>query len=101
MINMTPEATEWLLRRRVRVVGCDACVWEVDRGSRPEAAGQRLAGPERFPSHALMRAHDFVIIENLANLDQVSRPRFTFLGLPLPLAGGSGSPIRAAALVPE
>jgi kynurenine formamidase len=42
-----------------------------------------------------------LIIENLANLDQVSRPRFTFLGLPLPLAGGSGSPIRAAALVPE
>jgi kynurenine formamidase len=48
-----------------------------------------------------MRAHDFVIIENLANLDQVSWPRFTFLGLPLSLVGGSGSPIRAAALVPE
>ena len=41
MINMSPEATEWLLRRRVRVVGCDACVWEVDRGSRPEASGRR------------------------------------------------------------
>ena len=50
---------------------------------------------------ALMRAHDFVIIENLANLDQLSRSRVTFLGLPLPLVGGSGSPIRAAALVPE
>jgi kynurenine formamidase len=101
MINMSPEATEWLLRRHVRVVGCDACVWEVDRGSRPEASGRRLTGAERFPSHALMRAHDFVIIENLANLGQLSRSRVTFLGLPLPLVGGSGSPIRAAALVPE
>jgi kynurenine formamidase len=101
MINMSPEATQWLLHRGVRVVGCDACVWEVDRGSRPEAAGRRLTGAERFPSYALMRVHDFVIIENLANLDQVSRSRFTFLGLPLPLVGGSGSPIRAAALAPE
>lgn len=101
MINMTPEATEWLLRRHVRVVGCDACVWEVDRGSRPEAAGQRLTGPERFPSHGLMRTHDFVIVENLASLDRLPRSRFTFIGLPLPLVGGSGSPIRAAALVSD
>jgi kynurenine formamidase len=101
MVNMTPEATAWLLRHQVRVVGCDACVWETDQATRPDATGRRLTGPERFPSHALMRAHDFVIIENLANLDQVTRPRFTFLGLPLALAGGTGSPIRAAALVAE
>src|SRR5262245_29876217 len=42
MINMTPDATEWLLRHRVRVVGFDACVWEVDRASRPDAHGRRL-----------------------------------------------------------
>jgi len=46
-----------------------------------------------------MRKHDYVIIENLANLGRVPVARFTFVGLPLPLVGGSGSPIRAAALV--
>ncbi|HZS32400.1 MAG TPA: hypothetical protein VFC42_03375 [Methylomirabilota bacterium] len=48
-----------------------------------------------------MERHDFVIIENLAHLDLVPASRFTFVGLPLPLAGGSGSPIRAAALLPD
>ncbi len=101
MINMTPEATEWLLQQGVQVVGCDACVWEVDRATRHDAPRGKMDGAERFPSHGLMRRYDFVIIENLAHLDRLPRPRFTFVGLPLPLAGGSGSPIRAAALVSD
>ncbi len=101
ILNVTPEATEWLLRQGVRVVGCDMCVWEVDRAVRLGVPARRLSGAERFPSHALMERHDFVIIENLAHLDRVPRARFTFVGLPLPLVGGSGSPIRAAALLPD
>jgi kynurenine formamidase len=101
MLNMTPETTEWLIRQGARVLGTDACVWEVDQGTRPENLGRRMTGAERFPSHALMRQHDFLILENVANLHQVPVPRFLFVGLPLRLVGGSGSPIRAAAVLPD
>ena len=37
---------------------------------------------------------------NLANLDQVPASHFLFVGLPLRLVGGSGSPVRAAAILP-
>jgi kynurenine formamidase len=101
MLNMTPEATEWLIRQGARVLGTDGCVWEVDRGTRPENLGRTMTGAERFPSHALMRTHHFLILENVANLHQVPVPRFTFVGLPLRLVGGSGSPIRAAAMLSQ
>jgi kynurenine formamidase len=48
-----------------------------------------------------MRRYDFLILENLANLDRVPAGRFLFVGLPLRLVGGSGSPIRAAAVLPD
>ncbi len=100
VINMTPEATEWLLQRGIRVVGCDMCVWEVDRRERLGAEGIKGSGAERFPAHALMRRYDFGIIENLTNLDQITVPLFTFIGFPLRLVGGSASPIRATAILP-
>ncbi|PYM59892.1 MAG: hypothetical protein DMD79_16810 [Candidatus Rokuibacteriota bacterium] len=81
MLNMTPQTTEWLIGQGARVLGTDACVWEVDH-------------------HALQRRYDFLILENLANLDQVPTSHFLFVGLPLRLVGGSGSPIRAAAILP-
>jgi kynurenine formamidase len=39
--------------------------------------------------------------ENLCNLDKVVGKRFTFIGLPLKIRGGTGSPIRAIALLEE
>jgi kynurenine formamidase len=101
MLNMTPESTEWLIHQGARVLGTDGCVWEVDRATRPENRARRMTGAERFPSHALMRRYDFLILENLANLHALPVARFTFIGLPLKLAGGSGSPIRAVAMLAD
>jgi kynurenine formamidase len=42
-----------------------------------------------------------ILIENLANLSAIGERRFTFVGLPLKIKGGTGSPIRAVALVDE
>ncbi len=101
MLDMVPATTEWLIGAGARVLGTDACVWEVDQATRPENLGRRMGGAERFPSHALMRRHHFLILENVANLDAVPVERFLFVGLPLRLVGGSGSPIRAAAVLPD
>ncbi len=43
---------------------------------------------------------DIITFDGLVNLDQLPRDLpFTFCGLPLPITGGDGSPIRAVALI--
>jgi kynurenine formamidase len=39
--------------------------------------------------------------ENLANLDQLVGERFTFVGFPLRVRGGTGLPVRAVAVLAE
>jgi kynurenine formamidase len=39
--------------------------------------------------------------ENLCNLDKLFGKRFTFIGLPLKIRNGTGSPIRAVAILEE
>ena len=39
--------------------------------------------------------------ENMANLDQVVNKRFLYVGVPLNITDGSGSPIRAVALLED
>jgi kynurenine formamidase len=37
-------------------------------------------------------------VEGLANLTSVSKPKVTFIALPLKIAGGDGAPARAIAI---
>lgn len=79
-------ATAGILRdRRVRAVGIDAA--SIDR-----------PGSADFPVHHLLLERGILVLENLANLHLLP-PTSTFLALPLPLRGGSGSPVRAVAVV--
>lgn len=48
--------------------------------------------------HDILLPNEVVIVESLANLDQVP-DCITFIGFPLPFTGGDGSPIRAVALI--
>ena len=50
------------------------------------------------PIHPVVLEKRVLIIENLCNLDQLP-DFFLFLGLPLKIRAGSGSPIRAVALI--
>lgn len=52
--------------------------------------------------HAILLGNDILIVENLAGLSQLEPLRlYHFSFLPLPLAGGDGSPIRATAWSPQ
>lgn len=82
------EATAKLLvDRQVRAVGIDAA--SIDR---PASTA--------FPVHQTLLAAGILVIENLANLDQLPAVS-TLVALPLPFRGGSGSPVRAIALVSD
>jgi kynurenine formamidase len=50
-------------------------------------------------AHVVCGEYQIVNTEGLRNLAQVAGRRFTFLGLPLPIRRGTGSPIRAVALL--
>ena len=83
-VNM--EAAEYLLGRSVAAIGVDTLSPD------PPAA---LAAK---PIHPVVLEKQVLIIENLTNLEQLP-DFFLFLALPLKIRGGSGSPIRAVALV--
>lgn len=52
-----------------------------------------------FSGHLVCSEYDITNTENLCNLDKVVNKRFLYIGLPLKIRDGSGSPIRAVALL--
>ena len=51
-----------------------------------------------FSAHQVCKQYGIVNTESLTNLDKVAGTRFFFVGLPLNIRAGTGSPIRAVAL---
>lgn len=84
-------------------LGADCVDLLLDR--RVKAVGVDTLSPDIYmspgdPVHRALLGHGVVILENLAKLDELP-PVCYLMALPLKVRGGSGSPIRAVALVPE
>jgi kynurenine formamidase len=84
--GVSMEAAQYLISKQVAAIGVDTLSPDP-----PEALRTR-------PIHPVLLEKQVLIIENLCNLDQLP-DFFLFLALPLKIRGGSGSPIRAVALV--
>jgi kynurenine formamidase len=83
--GLTKESAEWLGRRRIGMFGV-------------EAVSPGRPGKNNFEVHLVCRDMGFTHIEGLVNLDKlVGAGRFRFIGFPLKIRGGTGSPIRAVA----
>ncbi|MGF1472569.1 MAG: cyclase family protein [Rubrobacteraceae bacterium] len=54
-----------------------------------------------YPVHMMCRETGITHYENLANLGQLVGQRFTFAGFPLKIRGGTGSPVRAVAILDD
>jgi kynurenine formamidase len=52
-----------------------------------------------FPCHVLCRELQRVNTENLANIEEVAGKEFLYVGLPLKIRNGTGSPVRAVAIL--
>lgn len=76
--------------------------WLADRGIGMfgvEAISPAPEGEPNFQAHMACAERGITHIECLANLDKlIGRGRFTFIGFPLKIRGGTASPIRAVAL---
>jgi kynurenine formamidase len=58
-----------------------------------------VVGAANLPIHRILFGAGLVIVENLANLEAVDAPSFTFACLPLKLPDCDGSPVRAVAIL--
>ena len=86
---MTEAAVELFASRKLRAVGADtiACEISIVDGKAGASPGHR--------KHWL--PNGILILECVANLEKVAK-RIFFAALPLPIANGSGSPLRPVAL---
>lgn len=54
-----------------------------------------------YSGHMVCAEYGIVNTENLRNLDQLVGKRFMFMGLPLLFDQGTGSPVRAVAILQD
>jgi kynurenine formamidase len=84
--GLDESASEWLRERGVKAFGVDS--------PSPDNPISKT-----YPVHMMCRATGITHFENLANLDRVVGRRFTFVGFPLRIRAGTGSPVRAVAVL--
>ena len=83
--GLTKESATWLARQGIGMFGV-------------EAVSPGRPGRNNFEVHHVCRDHAITHMEGLVNLDKlVGKGRFRFIGFPLKIKGGTGSPIRAVA----
>jgi kynurenine formamidase len=80
---------EWLFKRGVVNIGVDAPAIDLS----PDDLN--------FSGHLACGRFGVTNTENLCNLHLLAGRRFLYMGLPLKIRDGSGSPIRAVALLPK
>jgi len=86
------DGAAYLVEKQVKLVGTD--VFAIDNW------GNCIGGRKSSPVHYILLGNGVLVAEALASLDKLP-VRSYFMCLPLRFRGGSGSPVRAIALVPR
>lgn len=82
-VYLSPEAADYCIAKKVRLVGFDYLA--------PERPGESI---EAAPIHRKLLGNGILILESI-NLESVPLGRYTLFCLPLKIKGGEGSPVRA------
>jgi kynurenine formamidase len=86
--GLHPDAARWLVANRsINAIGLDTP--SIDFGQ-----------STNFESHRVLFAADIPAFENLNNLRALPASDFVVIAMPMKIAGGSGGPLRIAAIVP-
>jgi arylformamidase len=93
-----PTACEWLIQRRVKLVGYDYPPDYPSRYQVTDPARLAVARREEYTTHDLFFPQNIGVVEYLTNLHLISRERVEFIAFPIPFEGADGSPVRAVAI---
>jgi len=88
--HLVKESAEYLLQKKIKMMGIDDTVF-------PEDLRFIFKDFNSYFVHDLMLSHNIPMIEGLANLGKLTRPRFLFFGFPPMMGGLESFPIRAVA----
>jgi arylformamidase len=83
--TLTKEAAQWLTQFKLNGIGLDSI--SLDR-----------VEDLTLPNHHIVLSKEFIIIENLCNLDSLPDSEFIFQCFPLKIEKADGSPVRAIAI---
>jgi arylformamidase len=84
--GLSAQAAKYLVRKKVNAVAIDGP--SIDAGF-----------DEKFAAHNILLPANILAIENLCNVGRIPKERFTLVVGSLKLAGATGSPVRALAIV--
>jgi kynurenine formamidase len=85
--GLHPDAARWLIaERKPKAVGIDSA--SIDPGQ-----------SQTFETHRVLFAVEIPAFENLTNLDALPARDFSLVALPMKIAGGTGGPLRAIAIL--
>lgn len=79
--------SEWLVDRKVAMIGVE-----------PPSVADVNNKRELTDVHQTLFRGNVLIVEGLANLDQITSRTVEFIALPMKITGGDGSPVRAVAI---
>ena len=82
---MTKQSAQYLVSLGVHLVGVDTPSVDLPP----------------WPAHLVLLGANVLILENLMNLAKIGSSRFELLALPLKIAHGEASPVRAAAMISQ
>jgi len=88
---LSNDAAEWLVERRVKLIGMDLITPDMPPGMRPPGFA--------FPVHHILLEHEVLISENLANLDLIAGRRVEAYLFPIKIRDSDAGQTRAVALV--
>lgn len=90
--GLSQEAADFLYR--------DCGVFNVGQDA-PSIDAAKNSADGRYPCHLICRELQRVNSENLANIEDVAGREFLYIGMPLKIRDGTGSPIRAVAVLDD
>ncbi len=85
--RISAELAKWLVDRGVTMIGVE-----------PPSVADVNQIDELTDVHEILLRGNVLIVEGLANLDQLTHEFVEFIALPLKISGGDGSPVRAIAI---
>lgn len=86
--GLNTRSAAWLCEKGVMNIGVDSP--SIDH-----------TADDNYSAHRVLLKYRITNTENLCNLNQVAGKRFLYMGLPLKIRDGTGSPVRAVAFVEE
>lgn len=85
--RISPELAQWFVKKQVALIGVE-----------PPSVADVNNIDELTEVHRILLEGDVVIVEGLANLDQLTQEQVEFIAIPLRIENGDGCPVRAIAV---